>query len=188
MVRNFYHKTKTTFKKKYRRRIKSSHSVSPCLWLSTPSSPRVCHINPPDCLRWLSPPWSSCYPLGTSTHSVILRESVSVTTSDVAGVRSFCDSRYILDYPSPTHSLFGGHQLVAGLVVTQEVRVVVRRERNQRTWVHVNVKNVGVGRVGVCILCVSDSEERERGVGAGVNALDGNPVNRATGHLSPVPC
>ena len=32
-----------------------------------------------------------------------------------------------------------------------------------------NVRSVGVGRVGVYILCVYDSEERERGVGAGVN-------------------
>jgi hypothetical protein len=32
------------------------------------------------------------------------------------------------------------------------------------------VRNVGVGRVGVCILCVSDSEEREHGVGTDVNA------------------
>jgi hypothetical protein len=36
--------------------------------------------------------------------------------------------------------------------------------------VHVNVRSVGVGRVGVCMLCVCDSEELERGVGAGVNA------------------
>ncbi len=35
---------------------------------------------------------------------------------------------------------------------------------------HVNVKSVGVGRVGVCILCVRDSEQRECEVGAGVNA------------------
>jgi len=34
----------------------------------------------------------------------------------------------------------------------------------------VNVRIVGVGRVGVCMLCVGDNEERERGVGAGVNA------------------
>ena len=33
-----------------------------------------------------------------------------------------------------------------------------------------NVRNVDVGRVGVCVLCVDDIEERERGVGAGVNA------------------
>ena len=33
---------------------------------------------------------------------------------------------------------------------------------------HVNVRSVGVGRVGVCMLCVDDSQER--GVGAGVNA------------------
>ncbi len=33
----------------------------------------------------------------------------------------------------------------------------------------VNVRRVDVGRVGVCMLCVCDSEERERGVGAGVN-------------------
>jgi hypothetical protein len=37
--------------------------------------------------------------------------------------------------------------------------------------VYVNVRSVGVGRVGVCMLCVYDSEERERGVGAGVNAI-----------------
>jgi hypothetical protein len=34
----------------------------------------------------------------------------------------------------------------------------------------VNVRSVGVGRVGVCMLCVGDSEQRERGVGASVNA------------------
>ena len=32
------------------------------------------------------------------------------------------------------------------------------------------VRSVGVGRVGVCMLCVCNSEERERGVDAGVNA------------------
>ena len=32
-----------------------------------------------------------------------------------------------------------------------------------------NVRNVGVGRVGVCMLCVCDSEHRECGMGAGVN-------------------
>ena len=35
---------------------------------------------------------------------------------------------------------------------------------------HVNVRSVGVGRVGVCMLCACDSEEREHGVGASVNA------------------
>ena len=35
---------------------------------------------------------------------------------------------------------------------------------------HVNVRSVGVGRVGVCMLCACDSEEREHGMGAGVNA------------------
>ena len=35
---------------------------------------------------------------------------------------------------------------------------------------HVNVRSVGVGRVGVCMLCVGNSEQRECGVGAGVNA------------------
>jgi hypothetical protein len=35
---------------------------------------------------------------------------------------------------------------------------------------HVNVKSVDVRRVGVCMLCVCDIEERERGVDAGVNA------------------
>jgi hypothetical protein len=35
---------------------------------------------------------------------------------------------------------------------------------------HVNVRSVGVERVGVCMLCVCDCEERDRGVGAGVNA------------------
>jgi hypothetical protein len=44
-------------------------------------------------------------------------------------------------------------------VVTSETRVLGRLARNQRTWVHVNVRNVGVGRVGVCMLCVCDSEE-----------------------------
>jgi hypothetical protein len=36
--------------------------------------------------------------------------------------------------------------------------------------VHVNVRSVGVGRVEVCMLCACDSEEREHGVGTGVNA------------------
>ena len=31
---------------------------------------------------------------------------------------------------------------------------------------HVNVRSVGVGRVGVCMLCVGNSEQRERGVKA----------------------
>ncbi len=31
-----------------------------------------------------------------------------------------------------------------------------------------NVRNVGVGRVGVCILCVVASEERDCGVGSTV--------------------
>ena len=35
---------------------------------------------------------------------------------------------------------------------------------------HVNVKSMGVGRVGVCMRCVLNSERRERGEGAGVNA------------------
>ena len=37
---------------------------------------------------------------------------------------------------------------------------------------HVNVRSVDVGRVrvGVCILCTCDSEEREHGVGVGLNA------------------
>ena len=35
---------------------------------------------------------------------------------------------------------------------------------------HVNVRNVGVGRVGVCMMCVCDIEDREYGVGVGVNA------------------
>jgi len=39
----FTNKTKNTLKVLYRRRINSSHSVSPC----TPPSPWVCHINPP---------------------------------------------------------------------------------------------------------------------------------------------
>ncbi len=36
---------------------------------------------------------------------------------------------------------------------------------------HVNVRTVDVGRVwvGVCMLCACDTEEREHGVGAGVN-------------------
>ena len=33
---------------------------------------------------------------------------------------------------------------------------------------HVNVRSVGVGRVGVCRLCVGHNEDRECGVGAGV--------------------
>ena len=32
-----------------------------------------------------------------------------------------------------------------------------------------NVRSVGVGRVVVCMMCTYDSEEREDGVGAGVN-------------------
>ena len=35
---------------------------------------------------------------------------------------------------------------------------------------YVNVRNVGVGREGVFMLCVCDSEEGECEVGAGVNA------------------
>ena len=34
---------------------------------------------------------------------------------------------------------------------------------------HVNVRSVGVGRVGVCILCEGDDEEREGGVVVVVN-------------------
>ena len=34
-----------------------------------------------------------------------------------------------------------------------------------------NVRSVGVGRVGVCILCVGNREHRERGVGVGVNDI-----------------
>ena len=30
---------------------------------------------------------------------------------------------------------------------------------------HVNVRSVGVGRVRVCMLCVGNSKQRERGVG-----------------------
>ena len=33
-----------------------------------------------------------------------------------------------------------------------------------------NVRIVDVGRVGVCMLCVCDSEQRECGVGPGVNS------------------
>ncbi len=33
---------------------------------------------------------------------------------------------------------------------------------------HVNVRSVDVGRVRVCMLCVDNSEQCERGVGAGV--------------------
>ncbi len=32
-----------------------------------------------------------------------------------------------------------------------------------------NVRSVVVRRMGVCILCVDDNEQRERGVGVGVN-------------------
>ncbi len=32
-----------------------------------------------------------------------------------------------------------------------------------------NVRSVDVGSVWVCMMCVGDSEERERGVGVGVN-------------------
>ena len=35
---------------------------------------------------------------------------------------------------------------------------------------HVNVRSVGVGRVGVRMLCVGNSEHRERGAGASVNS------------------
>ena len=35
---------------------------------------------------------------------------------------------------------------------------------------YVNVRRVGVGRVGVCMLCVGNIEHRERGVGDSVNA------------------
>ena len=34
---------------------------------------------------------------------------------------------------------------------------------------YVNVRIVDVGRMGVCILCVCDSEQCERGVGVRVN-------------------
>ena len=34
---------------------------------------------------------------------------------------------------------------------------------------NVNVRSVGVGRVGVCMLYVGNSEQCECGVGAGVN-------------------
>ena len=33
---------------------------------------------------------------------------------------------------------------------------------------NVNVRSVDVGRVGVCMMCVGDIEDRERGVGDGV--------------------
>jgi hypothetical protein len=36
--------------------------------------------------------------------------------------------------------------------------------------VYVIVRNVGVWRVGVCMMCVCDTEESEDGEGAGVNA------------------
>ena len=32
-----------------------------------------------------------------------------------------------------------------------------------------NVRSVDVGRVGVCVLCVDNAEEGERGVGSRVN-------------------
>ena len=54
--------------------------------------------------------------------------------------------------------------LVWGLVVTPEERGLVR---NQRNSVYVNVRRVGVGRVGrvgVCMLCVCDIDQRECGV------------------------
>ncbi len=56
-------------------------------------------------------------------------------------------------------------------MVTPEARHLVRRARNQRTWVHVNVRSMGVGRVRVCILCVCNSEQCDRGVGDGVNSI-----------------
>ena len=34
---------------------------------------------------------------------------------------------------------------------------------------YVNVRSVGVGRVGIFMVCVCDSEERECGEGDGVN-------------------
>ncbi len=50
-------------------------------------------------------------------------------------------------------------RLVTGLVVTPEARGLVRRKRNQRTSVYVNVRNVGVGRLGVCMVCTYVSEK-----------------------------
>jgi hypothetical protein len=58
--------------------------------------------------------------------------------------------------------------VITGLTVTPESRGLVRRGRNQRTWVHVNVRSVGVGRVCVCVVFVSGCEDRECGVGVGV--------------------
>ncbi len=55
---------------------------------------------------------------------------------------------------------------------TEEVRDLVRRRRarNQRTWLHVNVRSVGVGRVCVYMLCVCNGWIRDRGMCVGVEA------------------
>jgi hypothetical protein len=41
--------------------------------------------------------------------------------------------------------------------------------RKKKTLEIQNVRNVDVGRVRVCMLCVGDNEERGFGEGAGVN-------------------
>ena len=43
---------------------------------------------------------------------------------------------------------------------------------------HVNVRSVGVGMVRVCMMCVGNSEQRERGVGASVNNAFRNTIGR----------
>ncbi len=55
--------------------------------------------------------------------------------------------------------------LVPGLEVTSVSRVLFGPSRKQRTRVNVNVRRVDVGRVGVCMMCVCDSEECVYGVG-----------------------
>ena len=61
-------------------------------------------------------------------------------------------------------------------MVTPEARDLVRRARLLKPK-DLSVReredsprSVGVGRVRVCMLCVGNSEQRERGVGASVNA------------------
>ncbi len=49
--------------------------------------------------------------------------------------------------------------LESGLMVTSETRDLVRRGRQQRTWVHMIVRSVGVERVWDCMLCTCVSEE-----------------------------
>ena len=64
---------------------------------------------------------------------------------------------------SHTLGCVGKHTVSLVLVVSQQETVVlVRLSRNQSTWVHVIVRNVGVGRV----LCACVSEYHRDGEGA----------------------